>query len=104
MTPEERRGVWIGVGAAVCMATILVGAQEPHTELERLQIENLALKQQIIGVTFRAETCEGQLAPYNLATDRRTLEKEATALKDRLEAARPGWEWTGSGYRKKDGR
>ena len=69
--------------------------------LERLQQENLDLKQQLVAFIYRAETCEGKLAPFNLQQDAKALETEQAALKERFEAGRPGYTWDGKAFTKK---
>ena len=63
------------------------------TDVERLTLENLALKQRLIHETFRADACAGQLAPILLPQNLATLDRELAAVKARLEAAHPGFTW-----------
>lgn len=96
----------------VVLVGVLAGAAladkppAPLTDVERLQIENLALKQQVIQATFRADTCAGQLAPFHLAQNTTALQTEVDATKARLEAARPGFTWNWQTFQPKvpDGR
>lgn len=83
----------------------LFGAQAPLTDVERLTQENLALKAEVI--RWRADsarwqqvygTCAGKLGAFEDANDTALLRQEQAAFKTRIEAARPGYTWDGTGF------
>ncbi|MGE3278036.1 MAG: hypothetical protein AB7O67_23235 [Vicinamibacterales bacterium] len=86
--------------AALAAAGVLAQAPQPLSAIERLRIENLSLKQQLIEA--KAEIgrwqgafgeCAAARAAYEHGQNAGALEAELATQKRALDAVRPGYSW-----------
>ncbi len=79
---------------ALIVASAIVSAQEPLSELETLKLQNHQLKEMIVALSKRADSCENDRAGIQLQID-------SAKIKSDFESNRPGWTWDGTKFTKK---
>ncbi len=88
---------------SVCVLALLLSAvafaQVPPSptqagtlsEVERLKHENLQLQSQLAQLLAQKSDCEAQLGPLRAQAHNQALAAQATALKEQIEQAHPGY-------------